>query len=328
MKVRSLTLLAMVLAAAGCGSGSGATPTPVDSGNHDSTVADVGSSSDVASTGGTVGSGGNIGTGGNVGTGGNIGTGGADAGTTTDASDAGTTDAPLPKINILAIAELGTDPHVPFVMAAKPWLMQFAADNNMTITFVENGNGITDAMLANYNLILQLNYRPFLFNATAQAAIEKYLTDGKGGWLGLHHAALYGSAVSNVTWPWYFNNILGQINYKDYIASFAKATVHVEEAAHPIFKGVPATFDVAMEEWYTWDKTPRPNVHVLGNVDENSYMPTSTIKMGGDHPVIWTNDTLKGKNLYIFMGHSPMLFQNTAWATLFRNAISWAGTPR
>jgi type 1 glutamine amidotransferase len=50
--------------------------------------------------------------------------------------------------------------------------------------------------------------------------------------------------------------------------------------------------------------------------------------MGGDHPVIWTNDTVKGKNLYIFMGHSPMLFQNTAWATLFRNAISWAGTPR
>ncbi|MEA2697432.1 MAG: uncharacterized protein QOI66_1703, partial [Myxococcales bacterium] len=53
-----------------------------------------------------------------------------------------------------------------------------------------------------------------------------------------------------------------------------------------------------------------------------------TVKMGGDHPVIWTNDTVKGKNLYIFMGHSPMLFQNTAWATLFRNAISWAGTPR
>lgn len=240
-------------------------------------------------------------------------------------------DAPLPKINVLAIGQLTENGqpeiHAPFVQAAKPWLAQLAAETGMTITHVENPNSITDAMLANYNLILQLNYKPFGWNATAQAAFEKYITDGKGGWVGLHHAGLYGPAVSPMTWTWFFN-FLGQINWRNYIATFVAATVRVEEAAHPIFQGVPAAFPVMMEEWYVWDKSPRPNVRVLMNVDETSYMPNSTIKMNGDHPVVWTNDAYRGKNLYIFMGHHPSLFQNTAWVALLRNAIFWAATPR
>lgn len=30
------------------------------------------------------------------------------------------------------------------------------------------------------------------------------------------------------------------------------------------------------------------------------------------------------RNIYIFMGHSPDLFGNPAYTTLFRNAIFWA----
>jgi hypothetical protein len=30
------------------------------------------------------------------------------------------------------------------------------------------------------------------------------------------------------------------------------------------------------------------------------------------------------KNVYIFMGHSPDLFDNAAYLTLFKNAIFWA----
>lgn len=94
-------------------------------------------------------------------------------------------------------------------------------------------------------------------------------------------------------------------------------------STHPVLKGVPAIFKVKTEEWYTYDKSPRPNVHVLANVDEQSYVPVSDKKMG-DHPVIWTNPTYKAKNVYIFMGHSPDLFINAAYLTLFRNAIFWA----
>jgi type 1 glutamine amidotransferase len=63
---------------------------------------------------------------------------------------------------------------------------------------------------------------------------------------------------------------------------------------------------------------------VLATVDENSYTPATTIKMGGDHPVIWTNEHMKARNIYIFMGHHPELFQNKSFTTLFHNSILWA----
>jgi type 1 glutamine amidotransferase len=232
-------------------------------------------------------------------------------------------------LEVLAIGELmvngGPEIHAPFVEAAKTWL---STEPNLHVTNVENPNTLTDELLANYDLILQLNYTPFRWNMTAQAAFEKYITEGHGGWVGLHHAGLYGPDVTpkaEPLWTWFYD-FLGKINYKNYIASFAAADVHIEDAAHPLFKGVPATFKVTTDEWYVWDASPRLNVHVLANVDEQSYDPPSTIKMG-DHPVIWTNPNYAGKNVYIFVGHHPNLFQNTAYVTLLRNAIWWAGTP-
>ena len=47
------------------------------------------------------------------------------------------------------------------------------------------------------------------------------------------------------------------------------------------------------------------------------------IKMGGDHPVIWSNPNFKARNVYIFMGHHGGLFDNSNFVQLFRNAIFW-----
>jgi hypothetical protein len=86
---------------------------------------------------------------------------------------------------------------------------------------------------------------------------------------------------------------------------------------------LPHSFVIANEEWYTWSKSPRPNVHVLASVDESTYTPDATVKMG-DHPVVWSNEHVKARNIYIFMGHHPELFQNVAFTTLFHNSILWA----
>jgi type 1 glutamine amidotransferase len=89
-------------------------------------------------------------------------------------------------------------------------------------------------------------------------------------------------------------------------------------------RGVPASFFIKLEEWYTWDKNPRPNVHVIATVDESTYVPDSKVKMGGDHPVIWSNDRVKARNVYIFMGHSPVLLESEEYKRIFRNALFWA----
>ena len=77
------------------------------------------------------------------------------------------------------------------------------------------------------------------------------------------------------------------------------------------------------EEWYTWSQSPRPNVNVLATVDESSYVPNTLIKMGGDHPVVWSNPHYKARNVYIFMGHHAGLFDDPNFVQLFRNAIFW-----
>jgi type 1 glutamine amidotransferase len=116
---------------------------------------------------------------------------------------------------------------------------------------------------------------------------------------------------------------MGGIRYTNYISTFVDGTVTVEDKSHPAMKGISSPFKVLHEEFYTWDKSPRPNVRVLASVDENSYSPDTKIKMG-DHPVIWTNEHYKARNIYIFMGHHADLFENPAFTTIFKNAIFWA----
>lgn len=224
-------------------------------------------------------------------------------------------------MKVLAMAEPGGH-HIEYSKAAKIWLDSLAAKNNFTIDYIDKTDAINDSFLAAYQLVIQLDYVPYAWKPDAAVAFEKYIREGKGGWIGFHHATLLGEFDGYKIWPW-FSDFMGGIRYKNYIPDFAAATVNVEKKNHPIMKGVPASFPVKKEEWYIYDKSPRPNVDVIASVDENSYSPDSKIKMG-DHPVIWSNPKMKAKNVYIFMGHSPVLFESEAYKTLFRNAIFWA----
>lgn len=42
------------------------------------------------------------------------------------------------------------------------------------------------------------------------------------------------------------------------------------------------------------------------------------------HPVVWTNERKKAKNVYFQFGHSTSLFSNPAFVKMFENAIRWA----
>jgi type 1 glutamine amidotransferase len=140
--------------------------------------------------------------------------------------------------------------------------------------------------------------------------------------MGFHHATLLGEFDGFPMWQW-FSRFMGDIRYLNYIPTFVQGTVNVEDTRHPIMKGVPASFVIEKEEWYIYNKSPRPNVKVLASVDEATYKPDTKIRMG-DHPVIWTNRKVPARNVYIFMGHSPNLFDNAPYTTLVRNAIFWA----
>ena len=228
---------------------------------------------------------------------------------------------PKPRFRVLALYENGGH-HVAYSTAARAWLNRLAADSNFTVDYIQHPDQLTDAMLTRYQLFIQLDYPPYGWGQPAEQAFQHYIEQGRGGWIGFHHASLLGEFDGFGIWPWFYQ-FMGSIRFKNYIASFASANVVIENRQHPLMKGVPASFMIEQDEWYTYDVSPRPRVQVLAHVDESTYWPDSDIKMG-DHPVIWTNPDMKARNVYIFMGHSPNLFHNTAYTTLFRNAIFWA----
>jgi uncharacterized protein len=226
-----------------------------------------------------------------------------------------------PAFHVIALAERAGI-HKPFVDAAKVWLGKLASEHNFTVDYIEDTQKMDDAFLAKYNLFIQLNYPPYMWTETAKAAFIKYIEEGKGGWIGFHHATLLGEFDGYQMWPW-FHEFMGGVRFKNYIASFVTGMVTVEDKNHPAMKDIASPFVIEKEEWYTYDTSPRPNVHVLASVDEKTYTPSTDIKMG-DHPVIWTNEHYKARNIYIFMGHHPELFDNPMFAKIFRNAIFWA----
>src|SRR5271167_1317981 len=226
-----------------------------------------------------------------------------------------------PDFRVIALAEHGGI-HEPFVDAAKVWLGKLAGAKNFTVDYIEDTEKIDDAFLAKYALFIQLNYPPYMWTNTAKAAFIKYIEEGKGGWIGFHHATLLGEFDGYQIWPW-FRDFMGGIRFKNYIATFVTGTVTIEDKNHPAMKGIASPFVVYDEEFYTYDTTPRPNVHVLASVDEKTYTPSTDLKMG-DHPVIWTNEHYKARNIYIFMGHHPELFDNQSFTKIFENSIFWA----
>jgi len=226
-----------------------------------------------------------------------------------------------PKFRVVAIAEAGGI-HKPFVDAAKIWLAKEAALDGFSIDYIENTDKIDNAFLAQYQVFIQLNYPPYAWKPAAVEAFQKYIEQGRGGWIGFHHATLLGEFDGYPIWPW-FSNFMGGIRFTKYIPTFVSGKVNVEDSNHPVMKNVGNSFEIENEEWYTYDKSPRPKVHVLAGVDESTYTPNTTIKMG-DHPVIWTNEHVKARNVYLFMGHHGELFENKAFTTIFHNAIMWA----
>jgi uncharacterized protein len=225
------------------------------------------------------------------------------------------------RFRVLVLFENGGH-HLAFTNRAQPWLNQLAADSNFSIQYIQKTDSINEAFLSRFNLFIQLDYPPYGWTVDAMAAFISYMEKGKGGWIGLHHATLLGEFDGYPMWTW-FSGFMGGIRFKNYIPDFAAASVKVEDPKHPCMKNLPTQFTINKEEWYTYDKSPRDHMHVLASVDESTYVPNSNIKMG-DHPVAWTNDHIAARNVYIFMGHGPDLFDNPFYTTLLKNAIFWA----
>lgn len=221
---------------------------------------------------------------------------------------------------ILVLSE-NAGQHKPFTDAAMKWL----SEEGFNTTVIFNTEKIDSAYLSQFKVFLQLDYPPYNWTDKAKCAFEKAIFNGTIGWVGFHHATLLGDFDGFPMWQW-FSDFMGDIKFNNYISDLADGKIVVENNNHPVMRGVNPSFIIENDEWYTFNKSPRHDgIGVLAHVDEDSYTPTSDIKMG-DHPAVWTNNRMKARNVYFLFGHHPSLFLSTDFTTMLRNALNWAST--
>jgi hypothetical protein len=108
------------------------------------------------------------------------------------ASLAQPTQPPSPakrKFRVLALAESGGH-HIAFTEAARPWLKKCGEEDGFEVDYMNNTAPVTETLLARYQVVLQLDFVPYGWKPEAMAAFKSYIEQGKGGWVGLHHATL------------------------------------------------------------------------------------------------------------------------------------------
>lgn len=219
---------------------------------------------------------------------------------------------------VLVLTERGGQ-HGPFTDAGIEWLNAKAQEMNFELTEVNTHKGLDKETLMQYDMMIQLDYVSYVWGDDMKEAMQAFLADKSKTWIGFHHAGLLGDFDGFKMWDW-FSDFMGSIEYNNYNANLLSGKVDVEDADHPVMEGVAPSFIVPDDEWYIYNKSPRPNVRVLASVDEDSY--ESEIKMG-DHPVIWTNESVEAKNVYFMFGHSPKLYETEDFVKMFTNALNW-----
>ncbi len=119
----------------------------------------------------------------------------------------------------------------------------------------------------------------------------------------------------------WFEKLMGDIIYSPHPKK-QTGTIVVEDRTHPVTKNLPPSFSF-YDEWYEFNRSPRPNVHVLATADESSYK--QEIPMG-DHPMIWINPGFD-RAVYIGIGHDTTACTDPNFTILMRDAILWAASP-
>ena len=222
---------------------------------------------------------------------------------------------------VLAVASADPD-HDPMIKKAKGFLEKIASENNFEVDFTRDGTTINDENLSHYRVFVQLHLAPFDMTQSQQMALQHFISRGNG-WVGVHAAGLTGKQFpgpGTPYWQW-FEKLMGGIVYSPHPAK-QTGVLEVEDRTHPVMKNLPASFSI-LDEWYEFDKSPRPNVHVLATAKESTYKQVMPM---GDHPMIWTNPNYD-RAIYIGIGHDVSACDDPNFTILIRDAILWAGSP-
>ncbi|MEU1539101.1 ThuA domain-containing protein [Actinacidiphila glaucinigra] len=179
-------------------------------------------------------------------------------------------------------------------------LTELGEEHGIRVDVTERPEDFEGTRLRPYDAVVFLSTSGEVLSTAGRAALAAHHADG-AGFMGVHAAA-----CTEYDWP-YYGELLGA-RFTGH-PPLQKGTVLVEDAAHPATAHLGGAWKVT-DEWYDFDRSPRPGVRVLASADESSYTGGS---MGADHPLVWCHEYGGGPVFYTALGHSAEAYQDAAF---------------
>jgi type 1 glutamine amidotransferase len=218
--------------------------------------------------------------------------------------------------------------HVEGIEGGLSLLQTMARKNDWGFFHTENGAIFNASDIEQFDVVVFLNASGDMLSSDQEAVFQAWLEAG-GGWLGIHAAG----DSSHLDWKWYRDKLIGA-DFTAHIMGpqFQRATVILENHAHPVLQDIPNIWQHE-EEWYSWATSPRAEgFTILATLDEESYSPVQKMLGAevdlsmGDHPVVWANCVGEGRSVYATMGHKAEAFQQPQVQRILKNSIQWLGS--
>jgi type 1 glutamine amidotransferase len=206
-------------------------------------------------------------------------------------------------------------------------IQSIAKQRGWSVFHTESGAAFTPENLARVSVAIWHQVSGDVLDDAQKAALRGWIEAG-GGWVGIHGAG----GDSFYAWPWYKDVLVGALFIGHPMGpQFQDAKLVVEDRAHPATRELPESF-VHDEEWYSFDQSVRAKGYrVLATVDESTYQPRlhflgqdKDLRMGPDHPVIWSHCVGRGRAFYSALGHQAKSYQAPEMEKLLAGAIAWA----
>ncbi len=226
---------------------------------------------------------------------------------------------PGPTINLLVISKTAGYRHQVIPTGIKT-LVEMGQEAKWGVTATEDTSLVTPEFLSHFDVIVFLMTTKTIFTPQEKAAIEGFVKGGKG------LLTIHTGADTEYDWPWY-NRQLG-VKFLGHPPA-QKARLVIEDRNHPATSFFPSSEWVTTDEWYSFNRDPRPDVHVLMSIDESSYNVDDNrwfagVKQRmGDHPLVWYTQNEKGRVFQTALGHTEEMWADPLYRAHLKGAIEW-----
>jgi uncharacterized protein len=190
-----------------------------------------------------------------------------------------------------------------------------------SVTFTEDAGWVRDDVLGEMDVVVFLMTSGDILDADQESAFQSFIRRG-GGFVAVHS----GGTDTEYEWPWY-RDLIG--------ASFVghppvcEGHLVIEDPDHPATRHFDGRMVLWEDEFYSFDRNPREQVHVLVSVDEftydvdnNPWFAGVDLRMG-DHPLVWCRVFEEARIVQTALGHTVEVYDDPRFRKHLAGAVNW-----